>query len=264
MPSLVGILGRRVAPPVVTQVVMAAVAGMATESARSRLASRWAAAEQEVVDQPVTAARPAATVQPQAMLSDATDEAFADTLSADLLPAAGAIAAPVDAPVPVEPVATPVEAKPLSATLADVLNASDIPPVSLADILAARPAASITAPAAIAQAAPAPAAPAVAARPATTPAAPVTRSSRPSPDSPLARVLAAGHRAFARSQQAATTPDVATDETAPVATRPATLPGWLTQPRAAMSPAPLPAVVPATTVPRHLPARPTERRLHLA
>ncbi len=146
MPSLVGILGRRVAPPVVTQVVMAAVAGMATESARSRLASRWAAAEQEVVDQPVTAARPAATVQPQAMLSDATDEAFADTLSADLLPAAGAIAAPVDAPVPVEPVATPVEAKPLSATLADVLNASDIPPVSLADILAARPAASITAP----------------------------------------------------------------------------------------------------------------------
>ncbi len=59
MPSLVGILGRRVAPPVVTQVVMAAVAGMTTESARSRLASRWAAVEQDAADLP-----PASTPAP--------------------------------------------------------------------------------------------------------------------------------------------------------------------------------------------------------
>jgi hypothetical protein len=280
MPSLVGILGRRVAPPVVTQVVMAAVAGMATESARSRLASRWAAAEAEVADMPVTAAP--ATVQPQAMLSDALPmqaDDLTDTVTADLAdlapvaapvapaapvavaPVAAAPVAPVVEDIPLAPVAPAVVASDLPslpATLADVLSSNALAPISLADILAARPAAA--APVAV---------PVAFSRQATAPAAPVTpavRPSRPSPDSPLARVLAAGHRAIARSQAtaAAANPDAVADHATPAATRPATLPGWLTQPRATMSPAPLPAVVPATTIPRHLPARPTERRLHLA
>jgi hypothetical protein len=267
MPSLVGILGRRVAPPVVTQVVMAAVAGMATESARSRLASRWAAAEADVVDTPVTAA-PAAAVAPQAMLSDALPmqaDGLTDTVTADLadpvpvaapVAAAAAPVAPVVEEIPVAPAAAIVAASDLpslSATLADVLSPNALAPISLADILAARSTTALVA------------APVAVSRPAA-PTTPAARPSRPSPDSPLARVLAAGHRAIARSQSAAATakPDAVADLATPAATRPATLPGWLTQPRAAMSPAPLPAVVPATTVPRHLPARPTERRLHLA
>jgi hypothetical protein len=57
MPSLVGILGRRVAPEVVTQVVMAAVAEMASDTVRGRLAARWSAAEaadEQATDLPST------------------------------------------------------------------------------------------------------------------------------------------------------------------------------------------------------------------
>lgn len=269
MPSLVGILGRRVAPPVVTQVVMAAVAGMATESARSRLAARWAAVEADAGDLTVTAP-PAASLQMQdvpalaapAVDADTTPVAQSDDLAADLAEPATDSRAEMDnaAPaLPEDPVAAvaaiaTADLPSLSATLADVIAGSDIPPVSLADLLAARPIATAT-----------PAAPAC---PATAPAptaAPVTRPSRPSPDSPLARVLAAGHRAFARSQPAATAKSEGAAAQATVAAiQPAALPTWLTQPRAAMSAPALPALVPAASVPRHLPARPTERRLHLA
>jgi len=269
MPSLVGILGRRVAPPVVTQVVMAAVAGMATESARSRLAARWAAVEADAGDLTVTAP-PAASLLMQDVPALAAPAADADTapvaqsdgLAADLgEPAPDSLADTENAApaLPEDPVAAvaaiaTADLPSLSATLADVIAGSDIPPVSLADLLAARPIATAT--------------PAATARPATAPAptaAPVTRPSRPSPDSPLARVLAAGHRAFARSQPAATAkPEGAAAQATVAAIQPAALPTWLTQPRAAMSAPALPALVPAASVPRHLPARPTERRLHLA
>lgn len=239
VPSLVGIMGRAVAPALVSQIVLAATTGARTETVPTRLAARWAAADQ-----------------------------LADQL-ADLAPAAFADAAPSD----------PARTRDTGddATMAGAGRSAAAPaartwdglwPAALAD---ADPALTAAPAAAIADAAlPTTPADEPAARVAASPAGQIApppagaalpaHSPRPSPDSPLARVMAAGSRAFARPHQ---TRPPAEAVPAPAARNPA-LPAWFTGatlPRAEAATPALPA--PAQPPARPLPALIPDRRLHL-
>jgi hypothetical protein len=282
VPSLVGILGRSVDPALVTQVVLAATAGVRADCATSRLAERWAAAERPadpasdsaddpaddlMVDSlgdtlpPVIAATPAVP-EPAALTELAVTARSWDGLwPADL--ATGALASsPADvSPLPKSPAADPADPPDRDPVPAAVFARSSLDLASLPALLPAGEAVAVTVPGAVA-----PAAPALA--PPVTPA----RSPRPSPDSPLARVMAAGSRALGRPAQGLAGSDIL----AALRPRANTLPGWFAgassesrpathrhaAPRAdAAQPAqPAPSPSPLT---RSLPTLLPERRLHL-
>ena len=293
VPSLVGILGRSVDPALVTQVVLAATAGVRADCASSHLAARWAAAERPsdsasdpasdsasdsaddpaddlMVDSlgdalpPVIAATPAVPA-PAALAELAVTARSWDGLwPADL--ATGAVASsPVDAvPLPQDPAADPADQADRDPVPAAVFAQSSLDLASLPALQPAREVVAVTVP---------DVAPALA--PPVTPA----RSLRPSPDSPLARVMAAGGRALGRPAQGLAGSDIL----AALRPRATTLPGWFagassesrpasprpaapraTAPRADAAqpaqPAPSPSPSPLS---RSLPSLLPERRLHL-
>jgi hypothetical protein len=98
MPSLVGILGRPASPVMVTQVVIAAVANMASDTVRGRLAARWAAADRAGEEETATpAVRFRATPVP-ATATNRRDELWHDDpMEADPVPAALSPAEPQEA-----------------------------------------------------------------------------------------------------------------------------------------------------------------------
>lgn len=250
LPSLVGVLGRRVAPSVVTQVVMAAVADMSSDTVRGRLAARWAAADR--TDGPLPSDHPPLARMHVSSTPDPTGPDPDVSLGEDVVPA------------------DPASDRSPSADTAhgwDRLWQNEI-----AALVAPRPdVPAIAAPAPVESAAP----PATeeqtsaslrranAAQPAAAPAvAPPARTFRPSPDSPLARVMAAGSRAVARPTRLA-------DSHATIS-RDHSVSDWLAPTRAAQhglvrtesgAPAmPVPSLPPhAIPVPVAVPAR----RLHL-
>jgi hypothetical protein len=248
MPALVGILGRRVAPAVVTQVVMSAVAEMASDSVRNRIATRWAAAERAGgVDTaaPPARLRPASTTwAPVAgdsapaltagLLSQGAAFALSD-MPAVLLPSVTettALAAPLAALAPTVTAAsvTPASDHPAEPVLAEQTSVTNA--IRDVDACAAEPAADIRASAPL----------------------PPPRLAKPSPDSPLARLLAAGQRA------ASPPPAARTPTAGPLSGQPhGALPSWLTLPHGAPA-----APVPPAALPWQRPAQPGERRLHLA
>jgi hypothetical protein len=305
VPSLVGILGRGVDPALVTQVVLAATAGVRTDSATSHLAARWAAAERPadsasdsasdpasdsaddpaddlMVDSlgdalpPVIAATPAVPA-PAALAEHAVTARSWDGLwPADL--ATGAVASsPVDAvPLPQDPAADPADQADRDPVPAAVFAQSSLDLASLPALHPAREVVAVTVPdvaPAVVQPVSSSVTPAIA--PPVTPA----RSLRPSPDSPLARVMAAGGRALGRPAQGLAGSDIL----AALRPRATTLPGWFagassesrpaaprpaapraTAPRADAAqpaqPAPAPSPSPLS---RSLPTLLPERRLHL-
>jgi hypothetical protein len=192
MPSLVGVLGRRVAPSVVTQVVMAAVADMASDSVRGRLAARWAAADQPVDSPrietlPTTQLSAADDLNPAASFAqdDAPLDAIAEGVAshepqhaAQSAPAqahgwdrlwqgeiAALVSAASDAPGPAS-----CEAVDMGQGQGKTASARDLRDATIAHGSAGD-----------------------------VPLTVIGRSLRPSPDSPLARVMAAGNRAVSRS-----------------------------------------------------------------
>lgn len=225
VPAVVGILGRAVAPSLVMQVVLAATAEVRSGSASSVLAARWAAAQ-----------KAAQTAGPEGDLGDDLADDHSDATGDDPAPgddlagvAAGTdpVAVPADdpagaiaaaaflAPVPlaaVGPVALPAAGATsgplgIAARAWDGLWPARVPAIT-GDAIPAIPAAASQPPAAAAlpdMAMPAPTPAAAPPAPASAPA----RSLRPSPDSALARVMAAGGRALARAAEPAGTGDVA-------------------------------------------------------
>lgn len=224
MPSLVGILGRRVAPEVVTQVVMAAVAEMASDTVRGRLAARWSAAEE---------AEGVATVPPAARVASvALAETGAWTGGGAPILSRNAGLSPAPAPVAAEekPTAGDDYAR---AWLATVQAA---PPVTIDDTEEAEEE------------------PAVEAEVSAAPPAPA-RPARPSANSTLARVMAAGSRALTGA------PASEGREAATARPRLPALPAWFA-PRSAESGAPAaPALPGRPPLPR---VNPPDRRLNLA
>ncbi len=281
VPSLVGILGRGVDPALVTQVVLAATAGVRADSATSHLAARWVAAERPadpasvsaddpagdlMVDSlgdalpPVIAAMPAVP-EPAALAELAVTARSWDGLwPADL--ATGSVASsPVDS-VPQGPAADPAgpadqaDRVPVPAA---VFARSSLDLASRPALLPAGEAVAVTVPGAVA-----PVAPALA--PPVTPA----RSLRPSPDSPLARVMAASGRALGRPAQGLAGSDIL----AALRPRATTLPGWFAgassesrpathRPAAPRADAAQPAQPSPSPLSRSLPSLLPERRLHL-
>ena len=269
VPSVCGILGRGVAPALVLQVVLAATADARSGSATGRLAARWAAVEhltgdpEEATPEDATgesgmgwmASHPSASPDPEEEAADADAApstavpdrtrspagrdwdglwpripAAADAPAAAPDDLAAQAAGPEAAPGAGEPLPLPV---PLSAP----------PPLTAAQRISA----------ALAAPGPVPTVPPVPAR-----------ALRPSPDSPLARVMAAGSRAFGLPPA---TPGTAAAPQAP-RNRGAALPLWLAGPATAARPParaetatpPPPVPVPASLP---VPAGASGRRLHL-
>jgi hypothetical protein len=304
MPSLVGILGRPVSPVMVTQVVMAAVANMASDTVRSRLAQRWAAADREEGEDPSLPAvriRPTVAAGPTAgqhddPWHDLGTEGEEDTTPASPdLPALTALVAtaPDTAAPPAMTFTThaaPASPLPALAGFPALAAAPSLTPAAVADPVSDDLAPAATFLPALPDAGPAlPPLPALTTAPprghdpaaASAPLADLARDTRsaapglaraglaiprpvkPSPDSPLARLLARGAGSLSRPILPGTHP--AADGTASAVSRPAApattaaLPAWLNRHHNA-------AAVPAlpTPPPRPFPVPPTERRLHLA
>jgi hypothetical protein len=277
MPALVGILGRRVAPAVVTQVVMSAVAEMASDSVRNRIATRWAAAERAGGADPAAPParlRPAATAWSVVPAADRDAALEADLTAPDTAGDMHALPVPdpalVDGSASDTPALAGVSPAPVSDMTAlagtDVLATfSDAPdrdtglrgtsPATIPDLSAVPPDVTAVAPVRVLAAvlpvvadvsapsglirAPAP--------------LPPPRLAKPSPDSPLARLLATGQRA------ALPAVPVARPAVAVSAPLPGALPSWLTPPLGAPA-----APAPPASLPWQRPAQPGERRLHLA
>lgn len=259
MPSLVGVLGRRVAPSVVTQVVMAAVADMASDTVRGRLAARWAAA-----DQPVDSSRIETLPTTQLRAADHLDPGVSSARDDAPL---GAIAEDVASHEP-QHVAQP---EPAPAHGWDRLWQGEIAALVSATSGAQGPASCEAAD--MGQGQVQGYGKAAAARdlrddtvaPGSTGEVPppvIGRSLRPSPDSPLARVMAAGNRAVSRSMRP-------TDVKGPVS-RDSSLSNWtaasplvqrpLLRAESGAPAMPMPSLPPQAMP---LPATTPARRLHL-
>jgi len=258
MPSLVAVLGRRVAPSVVTQVVMAAVADMASDTVRGRLAARWVAADRPegvAADDPIPAARSHAGDETPRGGVPERDGDISGALGQDVVPSG-----PVPQPqteartahgwdrlwqAEIAPLVAPLSAEqPQPAPDSTDIGAGYLPtcPAVPADAMGAQT---------------------VASPPAAS--APVTasgRSLRPSADSPLARVMAAGNRAVSRGLRPS--------ESAAPQSRGTTSAGWLAATpfgsRTLIRAEGGAPAVPAPSLPPHampLPATLPARRLHL-
>jgi hypothetical protein len=298
VPSVVGILGREVAPSLVMQVVLAATSGVRSSSVTHLLASRWAAAErpadaaEDAADESVSdfgtvADLTAPDTSPDTAPDSADDHAgiFAPAGAGVLSPAARATQPADGSAVPAFHAQVPFAATPglpgaaaANRPLAFAARAWDglwTAKVSALPADATTPAAA-TAPAAAGQGGtatlPGPAS-TIAPRPLAASPAGAARSLRPSPDSPLARVMAAGSRALGRPSDPAA--DAVTDALVTTTPRPrgTALPAWIGAPSAAGRVHPRPeaghaagpagAAAPAGRAPAR-PAHVPERRLHLA